>query len=311
MQPVEPVSETRLLLDTFCTITIHGDVDSAQLLDKAFEMIEEYEALFSMTLEGSDVWRINHFEYEEVTVDPRTIEVIKAGLEFGNLSEGMLDITIGRLTHIWRQASVGDGSLDALFEVCQGDGSPDTRIQIDGDTVRLLNPFTWLDLGAIAKGYIGDKVAEFLVESGVSGALINLGGDVVAIGNRHDGNPWRVALRKPFGEENEWLGVIAVSDASVIASGTYERQFEIDGVMYHHILDPFTRMSVISDVVSATVVAENALTGEGLSTIAVLMGSKRAREMYDRFDGIIGMVLVLEDGELIEFGDTGLMINEK
>jgi len=97
------VSETRLLLDTYCTITIHGSDDSVneELLDEAFELISEMEALFSITLDGSDVWRINHAGGEPVVVDSRTIEVVAAGIEFGELSDGMFDITIGRVSRLW------------------------------------------------------------------------------------------------------------------------------------------------------------------------------------------------------------------
>jgi len=99
-QAGKQMSETRLLLDTYCTITIHGS-DDAKLLDEAFELISELEALFSITLEGSDVWRINHAGGEPVLVDSRTVEVIEAGLEFGELSDGMFDITIGRVSRLW------------------------------------------------------------------------------------------------------------------------------------------------------------------------------------------------------------------
>ena len=99
-QSGEQLSETRLLLDTYCSITIHGTVDDG-LLDEAFELISELEALFSITFEGSDVWRINNAGGEPVLVDSRTVEVIEAGLEFGKLSDGMFDITIGRLSRLW------------------------------------------------------------------------------------------------------------------------------------------------------------------------------------------------------------------
>jgi len=102
-QSVEQISETRLLLDTYCSITIHGSDDAIneELLDEAFELIAELETLFSITFDGSDVWRINHAGGEPVVVDSRTVEVVVAGLEFGELSDGMFDITIGRVSRLW------------------------------------------------------------------------------------------------------------------------------------------------------------------------------------------------------------------
>jgi len=307
------ISETRLLLDTACTIAAHGDFADGELeiiISEAFDYISELESLLSVTLEGSDVWRINHAGGEPVTVDERTLEVIKAGLSFGRLSNGMFDITIGRVSRLWNfgiEQNV-QGTVPASSELFEAIGTVDYRqVIISGDTVQLGNPDAWIDLGAIAKGYIGDKVAGLLKERGVSGALINLGGDVVALGNRHDGTPWRVALRDPGGSTDEWLGVVEAANVSVIASGTYERRFELDGVIYHHIIDPKTGMPVKSDIVSATFINKDAMVGEGLSTIAVLLGSDRASVFFDSYQGFVGAVLVLENGELLEFGEVELL----
>ena len=302
------VSETRLLLDTFCTITVHGDFDTDELeriIDEAFAMCAELEAIFSITLEGSDVWRINHAGGEPVTVDARTIEVIRVGLEFGELSDGMFDITIGRVSRLWDFSSAGASGVPSEVELEEALATVNFRqVSISGDTVQLRNPDAWIDLGAIAKGYMAYQVAEFIAAFDVSGALVDLGGDVVAVGNRQDGSPWRIALRDPFGSSEDWFGVVKVSWASVLGSGTYERKFEFDGISYHHILDPKTGMPVDSDVVSAIVITETALIGEGLSTIAVLLGSERVSELFERYSGFIGAVLVLDNAEWLEFGDV-------
>ena len=301
-QQSEQLSETRLLLDTYCTITIHGTV-STGLLDEAFLLCEELEALFSITIEGSDVWRINNSGGLPVKVDHRTIEVINAGLVFGEWSDGMFDITIGQLSRLWdfsAEPYVPSGS-----ELERARETVDFRqVSIAGDTVTLENPNAWIDLGAIAKGYIAYEIAKLLASRDVAGALIDLGGDIVAVGSRQDGSPWRIALQKPFGDPGEWLGVIELSWASVLGSGTYERQFEKDGVRYHHILDPNTGMPVVTDIVSATVITETAVLGEGLSSIAVLVGRSKIEELFSRASGFIGAVIVLDCGELLTFGDV-------
>ena len=303
----EYLSETRLLLDTYCTITIHGDVDS-ELLDRAFRLCENLEALLSITIEGSDVWRINNSGGEPVTVDAKTIEVIRAGLTFGELTNGLFDITVGRLSRLWDFG--GSQNVPSEAEIEEALATIDYRqVRVDGQTVQLENPDTWIDLGAIAKGFIGYEVAKFLASNGASGALIDLGGDVVVLGDRYEGGPWRIALRKPFGGVNEQLGVIEVSWASVLSSGIYERQFEKDGVRYHHILDTRTGMPVVSDVVSATLITGTAIIGEGISTIAVLYGSEKVQELFEQVPGFIGAVLVLESGEVKTFGEVELLSN--
>ena len=302
------ISETRLLLDTYCTITAYGDVDEG-LLNEAFELIEEYEALFSITASGSDVWRINHAEGEPVDVDARTMEVIRTGMEFGRLTGGLLDITIGRLSRLWGFG--GEPSVPSFADLEELIKTVDyTQIRITEGTVQLVNPDAWIDLGAIAKGYIGDAAAAFLIEQGVSGALIDLGGDIVAVGKRHDGTSWRIAVREPFGEAGALLGVIEVVDAAVVSSGTYERGFEADGLYYHHILNPNTGFPANSDIISATVVTESAIIGEALSTAAVLMGRDKAEELFEQTAGFIGAVLVTDAGELIILGDVVFSVIE-
>jgi len=311
-QPNEQLSETRLLFDTYCTITIHGDVDQG-MLDEAFILCEEYDALFSITIEGSDIWRINHAGGEPVSVDSRTIDIIRAGLLFSELSNGMFDITIGRLSRLWdfggeHSLSGGEPHLPSEEEINNALKTIDyTKVIITDDTVQLLNPETWIDLGAIAKGYIAYQTAMFLVAKDISGVLIDLGGDVVAAGSRYDGDPWRIAIREPYKNYNDWIGVVEVKWASVLSSGIYERQFEINGVRYHHILDPNTGFPVHSDIVSATVITETAVLGEGLSTIAVLVGNEKAQEIFNRFSGFIGAIMVLESGEVLQIGNVELI----
>jgi thiamine biosynthesis lipoprotein len=217
----------------------------------------------------------------------------------------MFDITIGRLSRLWDFGS--EPYVPAAARIEEVLSTVDYRQVVVGEnTVQLLNPNAWIDLGAIAKGFMAYEIAEFLAANGARGALVDLGGDIVAVGNRSDGNPWHVALRKPFGDAGEWLGVINVSWVCVLSSGIYQRQFEIDGVRYHHILDPNTGMPVISDVVSATMITHTAVIGEGFSTVAVLVGSERAKELMEKIPGFVGAVLVLENGDVLTFGEVNL-----
>ena len=296
-----PVSETRVLLDTYCTITIYGTHDP-ELLDEAFGLCAEYEALFSITIENSDIWRINHAGGAPVAVAPQTCELIKAGMDFGELSGGMFDITIGRISTMWDFS--GDPQVPAQEELDAMLRTVDFRkIIIGGDTVRLADPEAWIDLGGIAKGYIADRLASFLRENGIKNAVIDLGGDIAVIGKKPDGNPWMIGVKQPFGDRNDLLGIVKTAEASIVTSGIYERQFVEDGIQYHHILDPYTGMPSRSDVIGATIMAESAAAGDALSTIAVLKGSKKAADLLSNAQGFIGALLVLENGELLQIGD--------
>jgi thiamine biosynthesis lipoprotein len=214
----------------------------------------------------------------------------------------MFDITIGKLSRLWDFN--GEPGIPSEDELEAARKTVDYRkVRIFDKTVQLENPDAWIDLGAIAKGYIADKIAEFLLARGVTGAVIDLGGDVVAIGSRQSGGLWRIGVRRPGGNASDLLGVVETGEASIVSSGVYERGFEIDGVTYHHILDPNTGLPVQSDVISATVVTENAVLGEGLSTIIILAGSTSVEVLMDQIPGFVGAVLVLENGELRTFGD--------
>ena len=297
-------NRSAFMLDTYVMLTIHGYA-AESVIEEAFALIAELENLMSMTVEGSDIYRINSSGGEPTVVDSRTVEVIRKSIEFSEMSDGLFDITTGRLTRLWNFGE--NEAIPDETALAEAQRTVDFRqITITENTVTLSNPDAWLDLGAIAKGYIADMVASLLRENGVTSALIDLGGDIKLIGSRGDGNPWRLAIKNPFDYHSApFAATIEVSDAAVISSGTYERSFEIDGVRYHHILDPNTAMPALTDVVSATVIAESGVIGEGLSTLAILKGSEAVAEILENHPEFIGAILILEDGEIIEIGDVG------
>ena len=296
----EPIKETQLMLDTFCTITIYGAQDRT-ILTETFELCERYEALFSKTVEGSDVWRINNALGAPVMVSLETAEIIRAGVEYGELSGGMFDITIGRVSSLWdfSGVTVVPSENDLANAVDSVDYS---EIIVEGNSVQLRNPQTQIDLGAIAKGYIADRLADFLRDSGVEGAVIDLGGNIVVVGERPDGTPWRVGVKRPFSDDGDYLGILNSAEASVVTSGVYERCFEQNGVLYYHILDPRTGMPTRSNVVGATVVSDSSMLGDVLSTIIVIIGSDAASNLLYDIPGFIGAVIVLEGGEVLKYG---------
>ena len=303
-QQTEPLSETRLLLDTYCTITLY-DTQDKTILTGALDLCAEYEALLSMYVESSDVWRINHAGGEPVAVAPQTVEIIVESLKYAELTGGMFDITVGRLSTLWDFS--GKSGIPTMQEIALARETVDYRqVIISGNTVQLANPNTWIDLGGVAKGYIADKAAAFIKDSGSGSAVINLGGNIVAVGQKPDGSPWRVGVAKPFSERNDLIGVVNTSEASIVSSGVYERQFVENGVLYHHILDPFTGMPVRSDSVGATVLSVSSMEGDILSTIALLLGSEKAAATFSNAPGFIGAALVLEDGELLLHGDIDI-----
>jgi thiamine biosynthesis lipoprotein len=214
----------------------------------------------------------------------------------------MFDITIGKLSTLWdfknRSAVPPETDIAMARETVDY-----KQVSVDGDTVRSANPDASIDLGGIAKGYIADQIADFLKESGVKSAVIDLGGNVVVVGKKTGGAPWNVGVRYPFGSQGELLGVLETGEASIVTSGIYERQFEENGVIYHHILDPNTGMPVHSDIVSDTGISESSMIGDVTTTVALLVGSEKIKDLIDNIPGFIGALLVFENGGLIQLGN--------
>ena len=298
---LNPISETRLLLDTLCTITIF-DQSKQGLLTETLDLCEKYESLFSRTIEGSDIWRINNSQGSPVVVERQTAELIQTGLEYGAFSGGLFDITIGRLSSLWDFNN--QPAVPSPADLAAALNSVDYRqVLVAGTSIQLNNAEAWLDLGGIAKGYIADQLAAFLKERGIESAVIDLGGNIVTIGVKPDGKLWHIGVEQPFSEHSKIIGSLAIGEASIVTSGIYERQFIENGELYHHILNPASGMPAESDVISATIVSESSAVGDALSTITILLGSEKAATLLAQTPGLLGALLMLNSGELLQYGD--------
>jgi len=272
------------------------------LLTEALDLCAQYEAMLSRTMEGSSIWRLNRAEGLPVQVEEQTAELLRAGLDYGAFSDGRFDITVGRLCALWDFN--GNPAVPPPTELAAARDTIDYRqVFIEGYSVRLGDPQAWLDLGGIAKGYIADQVAMFLKEHNVKSAIIDLGGNIVTVGLKPDGGLWHIGVSQPFRERSEIIGSLSIGEASIVTSGIYERQFTENGTLYHHILDPSSGMPVNSDIVSVTIVSESSTVGDALSTIVILVGSEKAAALLDQAPGIVGAVLMLKSGELLQYGD--------
>ena len=312
------ISKTGFFLDTVCSITIYGLADQdgklADMTDEelekecyliitdAFKLCSEYENMLSKTIETSDIARINNAEGKAVTVSDETIEVLKKGLEFGRLSGGAFDITIGKATDLWDfhdNAETGhEGGVvpaekdlrDAISHVNY------ENIKIEGNGVSLTDPETEINLGGIAKGYIADKAAEYLEERGVVSAIVDLGGNIVAIGGKTSQiaasgdtqeTDFKIGIKDPLSSSGGLLELIPCKNKTVVTSGTYERYFEKDGVKYHHILDVNTGYPVDTDVLSVTIIADRGKSADcdGLSTTCLALGMEKGMELVKSLEG--------------------------
>ena len=283
----EPVSDEFFCFDTICKVTVYGQnkSDAEQILAEAYETCVAYENMLSKTIEGSDVYNINNAGGAPVEVSDETIEVIKKGLEFGELSDGRFDITIGAVSSLWDFSSENpsvpdDADIQAALATVDY-----TQVKIDGNKVALAKEDAQLDLGGIAKGYIADRLTEQLLDAGVERAIINLGGNVVALGDKEGGTAWVIGIERPYSDRTEITGSIQVKNETVTTSGVYERCFEEDGTLYHHVLDPDTGYPVDVQTEAVTVEAPIGMSAESdaLGTIFLMLGPDESEKILEKY----------------------------
>lgn len=286
-------------LNTYVQITAYGNGIDRETLDNALGLCDTYEKIFSRTLDESELARLNR--HETTTVSHELGELINYGLEYSRLSQGAFDISIQPLSSLWdftaEEPSVPDSEL--LSECLQyvDYGSVAISANEDGTYEVTLPEGMGLDLGAIAKGYIADKIKAYLTDHGVESALINLGGNVLCVGTKPDGSSFRIGVKKPFAQDGSTIAVAATNDASVVSSGTYERCFTSDGIFYHHILDPSTGYPYDNGLTQVTIFSSDSVTGDCLSTTCFALGLEAGLELINRTDGVEA-VFVTEDGTM-------------
>jgi len=288
-----PVSGTEFALGTVISLKIMDHGDEA-LLEEAFELVRDIENRMSTRVEGSDIWEINRQAGQNpVAVSPQTLEVIRQGIAYGEFSQGRFDISMGPVVDLWKIGS-NDARLPESDEISEALKRVDyQKIQINGNTVGIDAGLS-LDLGAIAKGYAADRVAELLVSRGVKSAILDLGGNIKVIGDREDAQPYRIGIRSPFEGRNQYFGIISIRNQSVVSSGDYERYFEEEGRRYHHIFDTSTGYPVETEVAQVTVITEKSMEADALSTSFYTMSVEEGLALADSMDHVL-IIYVMRD----------------
>lgn len=279
----ETVSKSGMYFDTVVKIEISGLKDSS-IMDHCFDLCKQYENMFSKEIETSEVSKINSAKGTPVEVSEETARLIKKGLYYSELSGGAFDITIAPVSELWdfrgdkKEIPPQEAITEALTHVGY------QNVTVDGNTVTLADPEAALDLGGIAKGYIADQLKAYLKKEGIKHALINLGGNILVIGNQPNGNDYKIGLQKPFDEQNTAITTVSVHDQSVVSSGIYQRYFKIDGKIYHHILNPQTGFPYENNLLGVTIISDQSADGDALSTTCFALGLEKGMELIKSID---------------------------
>jgi len=293
-----PHKVTGIYFDTVVELTVFGE----KVPEEALELCEKYELLFSTTNEESEIYKLN--KNGTVMASPETLEVIKLANEFYVKSDGMFDIGILYFKKLWGfdSGTPKIPTVDEQREAIHHSVFPH-QIEIKGNRITLKESRYYknfsvgggLDLGAIAKGYIADKIGELYKEKGLSG-IINLGGNVLTVGQKPDGEAYKIGVKKPF-TENETLCTLELGEASVVTCGTYERYFERDGKIYHHIINPKEIRPCESGLQAVTVIAKSSTMADVLSTTLFLFGEARARKFLKDYPDTYA-IFVRDNGDV-------------
>lgn len=286
----EPYQTQFMAMDTIMTLTLYGgDAQSAAAL--GVQRVQELEALLSVTAEGSEIHRVNCAGGQPVELSEDTRKLLEDALALCAATDGALDVTMYPVVRAWG-FTTGEYRVPDSAELSALLGHVDyTSVSLEGSALTLPAGME-LDLGAVAKGYAGEQLMELFAGAGVTSAIVELGGNVQALGARPDGSPWRVAVQAP---EGGYAGALEIADKAVITSGGYQRYFEQDGVTYCHIIDPATGRPARTGLASVTVVADRGVRGDGLSTALFVMGRERAEAYWREHPGF-DFILLGEDG---------------
>ncbi len=298
----EPVEKQVFdIMDTDVSVRAYGP-NAEQAIEQAIDEIRRLDLLLSAYNPDSEVSAINQMAGEApIKVSHDTLEVIARALYFAEISGGVFDPTILPVSRLWsaarEQKQVPSGEdIAAALELVDY-----TQVQIDMDEATVFLPKTGmgLDLGAIAKGYAVDKMAQILRDAGVESFLINAGGNVYAGSRKPDGSLWRVGVTDPR-DPGDIIGVMAAEDMSVVSSGDYRRYFVADGIRYHHIIDPRTGYPA-SICRGTTVFIPSSTDADALSTIMFILGPDDGQAVLEHFPGA-GVIYVTQDGSIVTEG---------
>lgn len=257
-------TESIHLMGTIIDLTItHPRAD--EVMDEAIARLKLYENRFNANDPESELGQINQFAgICPVKVHPELYELIQIGKKHSAAKNSHLNIAIGPLVQTWRigfsdEKKPSDAEIQKILEKLDID-----QVSLLDDSVYLKSKGMAIDLGALAKGYIADRVIDYLKSVDAESALINLGGNLITMGPavQHADKLWRVGIRNPAGNRKQSQIILKVQDKSVVTSGIYERQLTDNNEDYHHILNPKTGYPIDTDVVSLTIISDQSIDGE-------------------------------------------------
>ncbi|GBU28738.1 thiamine biosynthesis lipoprotein ApbE [Treponema sp. R8-4-B8] len=304
-------TRTDFALGTVCSVTIF-EKGQTGVCDEIFSRIREIENLMSVNISSSDVSRVNAAAgIAPVQVQEDTFKVIERAIYFAELSGGEFDPTVGPIVSLW---GIGSRprvpSNEEINEALPLINWRNIEMDARSKSVYLTHNGMALDLGGIAKGYAADEAVKIIKSSNINSAKIDLGGNIILLGIRRDKKPWKVGIQNPDGRRGSIIGVLQIPEKTVVTSGVYERNFEKDGVLYHHLLSVTDGYPVNNGLVSVTIIADVSMDADALSTAVFVSGYEKGISILKNY-GDARAVFVFEDKSVIATPGCDFTLTDK
>ena len=316
----EVTTRSSFALGTIIQLKAFGKSGSGAI-DEAIIMLNNIDNKMSAFKADSEISQINkNSGLLSQTVSADTYFVIKKAIEYCRLTEGAFDPTVRPLVNLWNKAFEQEKipGESAVKEKLSLVNYRDIFLDDEKNSVLLIHEGQAIDLGGIAKGFAADQVRDSFIKNGIRNALIDLGGNIYALGSKPDGSLWKVGIQNPFCARGQYLGILKVKNKSIVTSGNYEKYIVKNGKRYHHILNPRTGYPSESKIISATIISDNSLDGDGLSTGIYILGVRKSLELIESLKGI-DAILVTDDKKVFvtsgvnkyfELADSDFSISE-
>lgn len=237
--------------------------------------MQRLEALMNFFKASSEIGMLNNYGFKKkIELSREVFYIIKKAKYFSEISHGAFDISLAPIIELWgiftkNQRVPLEKEIKERMSLVNYNN---LILDESENTVKFSKENMKIDLGGIAKGYAADRAAQIYRQNNVNAAFVNLGGNVMVFGEKPDDTNWSIGLQEPFKSRGEIIGVINVRDESVVTSGSYVRYFEDKGIKYHHIIDPRTGYPADSNLMSVTVISQNSMECDALSTAAFVLG---------------------------------------
>ncbi|WP_017210257.1 FAD:protein FMN transferase [Clostridium beijerinckii] len=296
----EIITKTALKMDTVFQLKAYGP-KANEAIEASLSRLDEIEQMASVTIDSSDISKINQASGKEyVQVHPEIVKMLETAVKYSKLSNGVFDITVGPLVNLWgigtdNERIPTDEEIKSKLPLV---GYNDISINEENNSIKLLKEGMAIDLGGIAKGFAADEVLKIYKNYDIKGGIISLGGSsIYTVGQKPDGTPWNVGVKHPRKDsDQDYVGIINLSEQALSTSGDYERYFIKDGKRYHHILNPSTGYPTDNGVMSVTIVVDSSIPDSNmladiLTKTVFIAGVDNGLKFIDSLQGVSCMAI--------------------